>query len=71
MRGHQVQHQQQQQQQQQQGNENSSEVEAIKAKIIAHPQYSNLLEAYMDCQKVFYIKSMNSSTWKFNEWLQH
>ncbi|XP_019153386.1 PREDICTED: homeotic protein knotted-1-like [Ipomoea nil] len=29
-----------------------SEVEAIKAKIIAHPQYSNLLEAYMDCQKV-------------------
>lgn len=37
---------------QQQGNESSSEVEAIKAKIIAHPQYSNLLEAYMDCQKV-------------------
>ncbi|PPS08433.1 hypothetical protein GOBAR_AA12213 [Gossypium barbadense] len=34
------------------GNESSSEVEAIKAKIIAHPQYSNLLEAYMDCQKV-------------------
>nr|GMC52468.1 homeobox protein knotted-1-like 2 [Ipomoea batatas] len=29
-----------------------SEMEAIKAKIIAHPQYSNLLEAYMDCQKV-------------------
>ncbi|KZV54511.1 homeobox protein knotted-1-like 2 [Dorcoceras hygrometricum] len=29
-----------------------SEVDAIKAKIIAHPQYSNLLEAYMDCQKV-------------------
>ncbi|KAH7848822.1 hypothetical protein Vadar_008571 [Vaccinium darrowii] len=26
--------------------------EAIKAKIIAHPHYSNLLEAYMDCQKV-------------------
>ncbi|CAH9078267.1 unnamed protein product [Cuscuta europaea] len=24
----------------------------IKAKIISHPQYSNLLEAYMDCQKV-------------------
>ncbi|KAL2505572.1 Homeobox protein knotted-1-like 1 [Abeliophyllum distichum] len=24
----------------------------FKAKIIAHPQYSNLLEAYMDCQKV-------------------
>lgn len=38
--------------QQQQGSESSSEVEAIKAKIIAHPQYSNLMEAYMDCQKV-------------------
>lgn len=25
---------------------------AIKSKIIAHPQYSNLLQAYMDCQKV-------------------
>ncbi|CAN0921979.1 Homeotic protein knotted-1 [Linum grandiflorum] len=43
-------------------NENSSnsnstggvggEVEALKAKIISHPHYSNLLEAYMDCQKV-------------------
>ncbi|KAL6504293.1 hypothetical protein OROGR_026216 [Orobanche gracilis] len=33
-------------------NENPGEVDAIKAKIIAHPQYSNLLEAYMDCQKV-------------------
>lgn len=32
--------------------ENSSDVEAIKAKIVAHPQYSNVLEAYMDCQKV-------------------
>ncbi|XP_073118683.1 homeobox protein knotted-1-like 2 [Henckelia pumila] len=30
----------------------TSEVDAIKAKIIAHPHYSNLLEAYMDCQKV-------------------
>ncbi|KAK8696448.1 hypothetical protein V6N13_001583 [Hibiscus sabdariffa] len=29
-----------------------TELEAIKSKIIAHPQYSNLLEAYMDCQKV-------------------
>lgn len=48
IRGHQtVDH-----QQQQQGNESFNEVEAIKAKIIAHPQYSNLLEAYMDCQKV-------------------
>ncbi|KAE8659197.1 Homeobox protein knotted-1-like 1 [Hibiscus syriacus] len=36
---------------QQEGNESSSEVEAIKAKIIAHPHYNNLLEAYMDCQK--------------------
>lgn len=32
--------------------ENSSEAEAVKAKIVAHPQYSNLLEAYLDCQKV-------------------
>lgn len=30
----------------------SSDVEAMKAKIIAHPQYSSLLEAYMDCQKI-------------------
>ncbi|KAE8657037.1 Homeobox protein knotted-1-like 1 [Hibiscus syriacus] len=37
---------------QQEGNESSSEAEVIKAKIIAHPQYNNLLEAYMDCQKV-------------------
>ncbi|GMI77291.1 BREVIPEDICELLUS, KNOTTED-like from Arabidopsis thaliana, BREVIPEDICELLUS 1 [Hibiscus trionum] len=36
----------------QEGSESSSELEAIKSKIIAHPQYSNLLEAYMDCQKV-------------------
>lgn len=43
MRGHQS----------QEGSESSTEAEAIKAKIIAHPQYSNLLEAYMDCQKVF------------------
>ncbi|CAO2817718.1 unnamed protein product [Amaranthus hypochondriacus] len=31
---------------------NSHEVDAIKAKIISHPQYSNLLEAYLACQKV-------------------
>ncbi|KAK9097088.1 hypothetical protein Sjap_022585 [Stephania japonica] len=42
-------HQQQQQQQQQQPHEVN---DAIKAKIIAHPQYPNLLDAYMDCQKV-------------------
>ncbi|KAL2894901.1 Homeotic protein knotted-1 [Bienertia sinuspersici] len=30
----------------------SHEVDAIKAKIISHPQYSNLLEAYLACQKV-------------------
>ncbi|KAI4321486.1 hypothetical protein MLD38_034858 [Melastoma candidum] len=34
------------------GEGSSSNVEAIKAKIVAHPQYSNLLEAYMDCQKI-------------------
>ncbi|KAK4434288.1 Homeobox protein knotted-1-like 2 [Sesamum alatum] len=36
----------------QESDQASGEVDAIKAKIIAHPQYSNLLEAYMDCQKV-------------------
>lgn len=30
----------------------SLEVDAIKAKIISHPQYSNLLEAYLACQRV-------------------
>uniref|UniRef100_A0A803N2I1 Uncharacterized protein n=1 Tax=Chenopodium quinoa TaxID=63459 RepID=A0A803N2I1_CHEQI len=30
----------------------SHEVDAIKAKIISHPQYSSLLEAYLACQKV-------------------
>ncbi|XP_058080952.1 homeotic protein knotted-1-like [Magnolia sinica] len=44
--------QQQQQQQQQQGNGSSNDVDAIKAKIVSHPQYSHLLEAYMGCQKV-------------------
>ncbi|KAA8528426.1 hypothetical protein F0562_035781 [Nyssa sinensis] len=39
-------------QQEEQGNESSSEVEAIKSKIISHPQYPNLLDAFMDCQKV-------------------
>ncbi|KAJ8460658.1 hypothetical protein OPV22_033584 [Ensete ventricosum] len=28
------------------------DVDAIKAKIISHPQYSSLLAAYIDCQKV-------------------
>lgn len=55
MRGN-LQHTTMQHQSQQQGGgghpPSSSEVEAIKAKIIAHPQYSTLLEAYMDCQKV-------------------
>ncbi|KAK8580488.1 hypothetical protein V6N13_143573 [Hibiscus sabdariffa] len=37
---------------QQEGNESSNGMEAMKAKIIAHPHYSNLLEAYMDCQMV-------------------
>ncbi|XP_042046830.1 homeotic protein knotted-1-like [Salvia splendens] len=35
-----------------QENHDSGEAESIKAKIIAHPQYSSLLDAYMDCQKV-------------------
>ncbi|KAI3820214.1 hypothetical protein L1987_07757 [Smallanthus sonchifolius] len=29
-----------------------NEDETLKAKIISHPHYSNLLQAYMDCQKV-------------------
>ncbi|TKY74937.1 Homeobox protein knotted- 2 [Spatholobus suberectus] len=37
---------------QQGGSQSSNELEAIKAKIIAHPHYFNLLEVYMDCQKV-------------------
>ncbi|XP_056173369.1 homeobox protein knotted-1-like 2 isoform X2 [Syzygium oleosum] len=45
-------HQHHQHQQLQTVSESSREVDAMKAKIIAHPQYSNLLEAYMDCQKV-------------------
>ncbi|KAF8404807.1 hypothetical protein HHK36_009697 [Tetracentron sinense] len=40
------------QRRQQEGNGSSNEAEAIKAKIIAHPHYSNLLEAYMECQTV-------------------
>lgn len=34
------------------GSHSSGDMDAIKAKIISHPQYSSLLEAYMDCQKV-------------------
>ncbi|KAG6473335.1 homeobox protein knotted-1-like 6 [Zingiber officinale] len=30
----------------------ASDIDAIKAKIVSHPQYSNLLTAYIDCQKV-------------------
>ncbi|KAG9147158.1 hypothetical protein Leryth_005398 [Lithospermum erythrorhizon] len=37
---------------QQREGENSREAEDVKAKIVAHPQYSNLLQAYLDCQKV-------------------
>ncbi|KAL9286013.1 Homeobox protein knotted-1-like 1 [Arabidopsis thaliana] len=32
--------------------DNVSDVEAMKAKIIAHPHYSTLLQAYLDCQKI-------------------
>ncbi|KAK7311401.1 hypothetical protein RJT34_09531 [Clitoria ternatea] len=34
------------------GGQSSNELDAIKAKIIAHPHYSNLLQVYLDCQKV-------------------
>ncbi|KAK7410111.1 hypothetical protein VNO78_00646 [Psophocarpus tetragonolobus] len=37
---------------QQGGSQSSNELEAIKAKIVAHPLYSNLVQLYMDCQKV-------------------
>ncbi|ERN10462.1 homeotic protein knotted-1 isoform X2 [Amborella trichopoda] len=33
-------------------NNTNNDDNAIKAKIVAHPQYSSLLEAYMDCQRV-------------------
>ncbi|KAL1223530.1 Homeobox protein knotted-1-like 1 [Cardamine amara subsp. amara] len=33
-------------------NDKVSDVEAMKAKIIAHPHYSTLLQAYLDCQKI-------------------
>jgi hypothetical protein len=54
-------HQKQQQQQQQRGGvgdhcnrNNSEEVScAIRAKIASHPLYPKLLEAYIDCQKVY------------------
>lgn len=36
-------------------NDNVTDVEAMKAKIIAHPHYSTLLQAYLDCQKVLFI----------------
>ncbi|KAI4389507.1 hypothetical protein MLD38_001727 [Melastoma candidum] len=34
------------------GEGSGDDAEAIKAKIIAHPQYPDLLQAYMDCQKI-------------------
>ncbi|KAG1348120.1 putative homeobox protein rough sheath 1-like [Cocos nucifera] len=41
-----------QHQSQKPGEMSQGNIEAIKAKIISHPQYSSLLGAYMDCQKV-------------------
>lgn len=35
----------------------NNELQAIKAKIIAHPHYSDLLDAYINCQKVKYYFS--------------
>ncbi|GJW90425.1 homeobox protein knotted-1-like protein 2 [Tanacetum coccineum] len=35
-----------------------NEDEALKAKIISHPHYSNLLQAYMDCQKVEHSRKL-------------
>ncbi|ESQ38791.1 hypothetical protein EUTSA_v10028724mg [Eutrema salsugineum] len=36
----------------QEAHNNNNDVEAMKAKIIAHPHYSTLLQAYLDCQKI-------------------
>ncbi|XP_009134082.1 homeobox protein knotted-1-like 1 isoform X2 [Brassica rapa] len=33
-------------------NNNNNDMESMKAKIIAHPHYSTLLHAYLDCQKI-------------------
>lgn len=35
-----------------------TDVDTMKARIISHPHYSNLLKAYMDCQKVFQISPL-------------
>ncbi|KAI4321072.1 hypothetical protein MLD38_034493 [Melastoma candidum] len=48
----------------------SNDIEALKVKIIAHPQYPDLLQAYTDCQKVrtllptetFFLSSPNPTT---------
>lgn len=37
---------------QEQGEISQSDMEEIKAKIMSHPQYSTLVGAFMDCQKV-------------------
>lgn len=52
------------------GSEASSaaEAEAIKAKIIAHPQYSSILEAYLDCQKVIIIIQYNKNSSFFSSY---
>ena len=46
-----------------------TDVDAMKARIISHPHYSNLLKAYMDCQKVFLQISplLLSTTLEVNE----
>ncbi|RWW29330.1 hypothetical protein GW17_00006162 [Ensete ventricosum] len=33
------------------GERSASDIEGIKAKIMSHPRYSNLIGAYLDCQK--------------------
>lgn len=40
------------------GEMSAAEADAIKAKIVAHPQYSALLAAYLDCQKVLLTLSI-------------
>jgi hypothetical protein len=41
------------------GEISQAEADAIKSKIMAHPQYSALLAAYLDCQKVHIYARQN------------
>ncbi|RZR90761.1 hypothetical protein BHM03_00018721 [Ensete ventricosum] len=40
------------------GERSASDIEGIKAKIMSHPRYSNLIGAYLDCQKEAYCEML-------------